>query len=279
MKITAAWKRSEIYQTKSSVSGWGAIIGLGSFAVMAMSRFRSHVSGMVSAGIISGTLVFTAACGYIAVEAENSRLNADAELPLWTQFLPSLEHPASQDRNILACKAFYGPVPSIEKLMSGEFFSRKASLFDTRFKLTQRQTERLSELHHEINSMCPLLRNVSTALKMEVTALTVYHSNRIERVGLGLSETEIIIRGLHAPGGQYSIRNFMETWTHAKALAIVIELVRTGMTCANFTSSQMMELHRCLMVECPDAWPWNVPQISCIRCLKPRPSACIATRN
>ena len=255
MKITEARESSKSYQTKSSLSGWGVIIGLGSFAVIAMTRFRSHISGMVSVGIISGTLVFTAACGYIAVRAENSRLNADAEVTLWNQFLPSLEHSTSQHRNVLACKAFYEPAPSIQELMSGEFFSRKARLFNTRFKLTPRQTERLSELHDEINSMRPLPRDVSTALTMEIAALTVYHSNRIERVGLGLSETEIIIRGLHAPSGQYSIRNLLETWTHAKALAIVIEFVRTGVTRANFRPSQMMELHRCLMAECPEACP------------------------
>jgi hypothetical protein len=72
--------------------------------------------------------------------------------------------------------------------------------------------------------------DVATALTVEIATLTIYHSNRIENVGLGLSETEIIIKGIFCPGGRQSMSRFLETWTHAKALAIVIEYLRTGLT-------------------------------------------------
>jgi len=99
--------------------------------------------------------------------------------------------------------------------------------------------------------------DIATALTVEIAALTVYHSNRIENVGLELNETEIIIKGIFCPGERQPMNRFLETWTHAKALAIVIEYLRTGLTRYNFRPSHMREIHRCLMAEDPSACPGN----------------------
>jgi prophage maintenance system killer protein len=50
---------------------------------------------------------------------------------------------------------------------------------------------------------------------------------------------------------------FLETWTHAKALGVVIEYLRSGLTRYNLRPSHMREIHRCLMAEEPSACPCN----------------------
>jgi Fic family protein len=110
--------------------------------------------------------------------------------------------------------------------------------------------------------MRPLPVDVATALAVEIAALTVYHSNRIENAGLGMSETEIVIKGIFCPPGGHTMTAFLETWTHSRALALVIDFVRSGLTKINLRPSHLRALHGALMAETPSACPgtWRTDQ-------------------
>lgn len=256
-KIETGNLASSYYRKKSKFWGWGTIIGMTSLAAVVVTRVNKHLSLSTCTTLLAGALVMTGVCGSYSVAAEQNRLHADMDSSLFEQFLPTLQHRRAERKNARAVKMFYNHLTSTDDFVFGRYFSTKSRLFQTKFRLTEEQERSLASIHTKFQELRPLPMDIANALTVEVAALTIYHSNRIENAGLALSETEIIIKGLFCPGGMQPMSRFLETWTHAKALAIVIEYLRTGLTRYNFRPSHMREIHKCLIAEDPSACPGN----------------------
>ena len=76
----------------------------------------------------------------------------------------------------------------------------------------------------------------------------------------------MIIRGLFCPASEQPMHKFVETWTHAKALAHVVDLIRSGLTRRYLRPTHLREIHRLLMAEdptaCPGTWRKEAAYIS-----------------
>lgn len=185
------------------------------------------------------------------------RQGLDAEASLFEQFLPTFEQKKAERLNILAVKAFYGPLSTMKmkEYLSGTFFDTRASLFRNKFKLSPLQEAHIDGIKEALDAMRPLPTDIATALAIEIASLTVYHSNNIENAGLGISETEIVVKGIFCPPGQNTMSRFLETWTHCKSLALVIDYVRSGLGRENLRPSHFRAIHAALMAETPTACP------------------------
>ena len=212
----------------SKLWGWGTIIGMTSMAAVVAMRVNKHLSLSSCTTLLAGGLVMMGLCGSYAVEAEQNRLHADMDSSLFEQFLPTLQHRRAERKNARAVKMFYSPPTSIQHFVLGRHFSTKSRLFQMKFRLTQEQETALASMHTKLQNLRPLPGDVATALTVEIAALTIYHSNRIENVGLELSETEIIIKGIFCSSGRQPMSRFLETWTHAKALALLSNICALG---------------------------------------------------
>ena len=255
-KIAVSNLTSSRSRKKSKFWGWGTIIGMTSLVTLVAVRVK-HLSLSGCTTLLAGALVMTGVCGSYAIAAEQDRLYADMDSSLFEQFLPTLQHRRAERQNARAVKMFYSHLTSTHNFVLGHHFSTKSRLFQVKFRLSQEQEAALASMHTKLQNLRPLPVDIATALTVEIAALTIYHSNRIENVGLELSETEIVVKGIFCPSGSQPMSRFLETWTHAKALAIVIEYLRTGLTRYNLRPSHMREIHKCLLAEEPSACPGN----------------------
>ena len=256
-KIAASSAESRTYERLSMLWGWATVTGMSAIALLAGLKISRMVRTEIVASSLAATLAATIGFGYLAVRAEKNQLGVDSEASLFEQFLPTLDQKKAERLNILAVKAFYGPLNTIKmkEYLSGAFFDTRASLFCKKFKLTTTQEVHIDGIKEALDAMPPLPTDIATALAIEIASLTVYHSNNIENAGLGISETEIIVKGIFCPPGQSTMSRFLETWTHCKALALVIDYVRSGLGRENLRPSHFRAIHAALMAETPSACP------------------------
>jgi hypothetical protein len=200
---------------------------MSTIGLLAGLRIGRLVKTEIVASSFVATLAATMGLGYLAVRAERNQLGLDAEAS-FEQFLPTFEQKKAERLNILAVKAFYGPlsIMKMKEYLSGTFFDTRASLFRNKFKSSPLQEAHIDGIKEALDAMRPLPTDIANALAIEIASLTVYHSNNIENSGLGISETEIVVKGIFCPPGQNTMSRFLETWTHCKSLALVIDYVR-----------------------------------------------------
>jgi Fic family protein len=245
-------ERAEIniirHLSKSNFYGWASVVGLllGCGGIFGQRRLTS-VLWLSMAAVGFGTTGYAAVK---AVQAENSIIDARFEKCVGENLKATASVRLGQLQNELACRDFYPLDTQRKAFVKGDHFLDQSSLFETEFRLSTSQIQHLETMQTEIQKMEPLSSRVATSLAIEIAALTVYTSNMIEKAGLPLQETRNIIMGQNCPAIT-NLDTFFETWNHAKALAMVVNAVRHGVTRQTLTPDHLKQWHACLMAEQP----------------------------
>jgi fido (protein-threonine AMPylation protein) len=239
--------------------GWATGISMASVASIGLSRYFGRLNAKTASLLAVGAVIGVTGAGYAAVAAENREKQAHFDVAVLNQLLLPLDSRLAELQNTRAVVEFYAPaIENVKQFVSGKYFNLKARLFENKFTLRPSSLTDIEKIHDKLRELHPLPVSVANALAVEIAALTVYHSNKIEDAGLGLSETQIIIQGLFCPAGPHLMSRFLETWTHARALARVIDYLRVGLQRHNLRPSHLREVHACLMAEepmaCPGSW-------------------------
>lgn len=252
--VTKVNEESNRWRTLCNIGGWGFMGGVLSF-LSSVVRYRAGSITKKSFIIVTSVTLGTAGLFLLqAMKALSKYVDQQIPHTLGRQNAISLKRKYTELVNIQACRSFYSPTLTQEDLKSGDTFLNRSALFDTKYHLSDTQTNDLVGMINKLATIRPLPPHVATALAVEIAALTIFNSNRIEKAGLPLSETEVVIRGLQCPANS-DLKSFFETWYHAKALAMVVDMLRSGLTRETICSGHMKNLHFALMAEEPTAKP------------------------
>jgi fido (protein-threonine AMPylation protein) len=254
-------RQQEVATSVSTFNGWltgagfCALTGLAAYGMLTRMSFKK---GTLVYSLV-GAFVQMAGCGVAAVRAENTLSDLRLEKTMTTAFLTSVESKLALVENAIANAGFYKSLVDESQYASGKYFATRCHLFSNLYRLTPTQRNDLESLKSHLGALRPLPLDLNTGLAVEIAALTVFTSNSIENAGLPLFETELLIKGLTCPEHTDPVR-FVQTWTHARALAIVIEWVKKGLKRQDLRPHHLTALHSALMAEEPGALPGTYRQ-------------------